>query len=429
MATGRQSKKSKNKLLSKFLKVFVLAFITLSILVGVGTGVAWLISKNMGQGSLDGLKGNKVEELKKITTFAVFGLDEQKYRTDVVMLLFFNSETKKINIVSIPRDTMVTIPDDMYEEIQERRSSVEQTIKINEIPAYVEPEERNEASVEIIEATLGVDIDYYMSMDLDGFKEIVDIVGPIEMIVPVAMKYSDPAQELYIDLDAGLQYLDGEKAEQLVRFRKGYANGDLGRIDMQHEFMVAFLNQLLSTENKMNILNIAKSALVHIETNFITAIDYINYIDDISKENILIGTLPGETKTIGRSYFIHNSEETKALFDAIINDTPVTPEEAIVEPEIQIDAKTLNISVQNGTNIAGLAGNFKSKLLEEGYKVAEAIDYDNKPVEKTKIIVPSESVGQTLAQYFNKDAIIEVKEDLLDEANQAIVILGESEGE
>jgi anionic cell wall polymer biosynthesis LytR-Cps2A-Psr (LCP) family protein len=137
VATGKQkSKKAKKRLLGKFLTVFVLAFITLSILVGIGTGAAILISKNMGQGHTSGIKGDKVEELKKITTFAVFGLDQQKYRTDVVMLLFFNSESKKINIVSIPRDTMVTIPDDMYAEIQERRSSVEQTIKINEIPAY-----------------------------------------------------------------------------------------------------------------------------------------------------------------------------------------------------------------------------------------------------------------------------------------------------
>jgi len=430
VATGKQkSKKAKKRLLGKFLTVFVLAFITLSILVGIGTGAAILISKNMGQGHTSGIKGDKVEELKKITTFAVFGLDQQKYRTDVVMLLFFNSESKKINIVSIPRDTMVTIPDDMYAEIQERRSSVEQTIKINEIPAYVEPEERNDASVKIIESTLGVDIDYYMSMDLDGFKEIVDIVGPIEMNVPVAMKYSDPAQELYIDIDAGLQYLDGEKAEQLVRFRKGYANGDLGRIDMQHEFMVAFLEQLLSTENKMNILNIAKSALVHIDTDFVTAIDYVNYIDDITKENIIVRTLPGETKTIGRSYFIHNPEEAKALFDAIINDTVLTESDAIEEPEEKIDVKTLNISVQNGTNIAGLAGGFKNKLIEEGYTVTEAIDYEHKPVKTTKLIVPSEAVVKELSNYFKPQPVIEVDESLMDKENQVIVILGESEGE
>lgn len=423
---SRKKKKAKNKLLGKFLKVFVLAFITLSILVGVGTGAAILISKNMGQGIVGGLINNKEAELKKITTFAVFGVDEDSFRTDVIMVVFFDRDTQKINIVSVPRDTMVTIPEDMFAEIQERRSSVEQTIKINEVPAYFQPEDRNDASVKIIEATLGVDVDYYMSMDLDGFKEIVDIVGPIEMNIPVAMKYSDPVQDLYIDLEPGLQYLDGEKAEQLVRFRKGYANGDLGRIDMQHEFMVAFMEELLNTDNKMNILNIAKAVLVHIDTNFITAIEYVNYIDDIKKENIIINTLPGETKNLGRSFFIHNQEETEALFNAIINDTQIQLE-ASVEEEV-IDAKTLNISVQNGTNIAGLASGFKNKLSEEGYIVTEAIDYEHKPVEITKLLVPSESVGTALVDYF-KQPIIEVDNSLMDKDNQVIVILGESEGE
>ncbi|PKM95104.1 MAG: hypothetical protein CVU84_07220 [Firmicutes bacterium HGW-Firmicutes-1] len=420
----QKKKKSKNRLLSKFLKVFVLAFIMLTIVVLIGTGVSLLV-KNLGK--TDPKVGKDAEELKKITTFAVFGLDKDKFRTDVVMLLFFNNETKKIDIVSIPRDTMVTIPDDMYEDIQERRSGVNQTIKINEIPAYYEPEDRNDASVKIIEETLDIDIDYYMTLNLDGFTKIVDIVGPIEVDIPFDMNYSDPFQDLYINLDAGVQYIDGDQAEQLIRYRKGYANGDLGRIETQHKFMKSFIEQLLVVENKMNIVNIAKSVLVYVETDFVTAIDYVNYIDDISAENISIETIPGDTKTIGRSYFIHDEVGTKALFDSIINAT-LENAETEVEEEVLIDVKTLNISVQNGTYTSGLAAKYKGTLEEGGYTVSEAIDYTEKPVSATRLIVPNDKVGQELAPFFENPSI-EVKESLLEEETGVIIILGESDGE
>jgi len=430
VARKGQNKKKKNRLLSKFLKVFVLAFMTLIIVIGLGTGVYLLISKNIGQADIKIGKGKEKveEELEKISTFAIFGLDKDNYRTDVVMLLFFNNLTNKINIVSIPRDTMVTIPDDMYADIQERRSGVDQTIKINEVPAYFQPEHRNDASVRIIEETFDVDIDYYVSLDLDGFKKIVDIVGPIEVDIPFNMKYSDPIQGLRIDLDAGIQYIDGDQAEQLVRYRKGYANGDLGRIETQHEFMKSFMDKLLTTENKINILNIAKSVFVYVDTDFLNAIDYVNYIDDLSAENIAIETLPGETKYIGRSFFIHDEVLTKALLDNILNatvDSIAEDTEKEIEEEV-IDVKTLNISMQNGTYTAGLAAKYKGILQEAGYSVSEAVDYTEKPVRITRLIVPNEKVGQELEMYFENTSL-EVRENLLNEDNEIIIVLGESE--
>lgn len=422
-------KKKKNRMLSKFLKVFIMTFMALLIVIGIGTGVYLLISNNFGfakSGDKAKDKNNeKVEELNKITTFAVFGLDEAKFRTDVIMLVFFNKDTHKTNIVSIPRDTMVSIPDDIYAEILERRSGVKQTIKINEVPAYVEAEDRNEASVRTLEKTLGINIDYYMSMDLEGFKEIVDIVGPIPVEIPFDMNYSDPFQDLYINLPAGLQELDGDQAEQLVRFRKGYANGDLGRIDMQHEFMKSFMNKLLTMNNKMNILNIAKAALVYLETDFTAAIDYIGYVDDIKAENMTIETLPGESKTIDRSYYILDPEATRVMLDNIMNAigeaTPLTSEE-------MIDIKTLNISVQNGTYISGFAGRVKNELVELGYQITEVIDHKEKPITTTKILIPNENMKEELAEYFNNPEFI-VDSSLMEETNQIIIILGESDGE
>jgi len=418
----RKTETGKKKMVNKFLKAFISTFLILVLLIGIGAGTVFLVLKNKLGDDFRIVKS--AEPVKKITAFAIFGLDKQEYRTDVIMLAFFNRDTKQIDMVSIPRDTRVKIPDALYEKITQTRT-VEQYIKINEVPAYVEEKERNNASVAVLEESFGIEIDYYICMNLDGFKDIVDAVGPIRMEVPRNLHYSDPYQDLYIDIKEGTNYLDGDKAEELVRYRKGYANGDLGRIEMQHLFMSAFMDELLNTDNKMNIISIASTCLKYVDTNFGTMIDYTGYLKDIKKENVVVNTLPGESKNLGRSFFVFDTELTAALFDKIINGTPEATSETAEAP-FDKDIKTLNISVQNGTEVAGLASKYKAKLVEEGYKVGEAVDYENKPVEVTKLLVPHKSVGEELKAYF-ENSVIEVQEGLIDKANQIIIIVGESE--
>jgi anionic cell wall polymer biosynthesis LytR-Cps2A-Psr (LCP) family protein len=72
---------------------------------------------------------------------------------------------------------------------------------------------------------------------------MVDAAGGIEFDVPVRMLYNDPYQNLSIDLQPGRQVLDGEKAEMLMRYRKGYQEGDLSRIGVQQAFLEAALEQ------------------------------------------------------------------------------------------------------------------------------------------------------------------------------------------
>ncbi len=435
--------KKKQKLLNKFLKVFILAFTAMVLVVAIGTGIYILVAgtddDNGAKKSIFGkdkeITLSKEEEakkkLKKITTFAIFGTDQDGYRTDVVMLLFFNKDTKKINLISIPRDTMVTIPDDLYATISETRN-VDQTIKVNEIPAYVEEEKRNETSVQILENMLDYDIDYYMSLNLEDFRYFVDLIGPVEVDIPFDMVYTDELQDLYINLKAGVQDIDGLEAEQLIRYRKGYANGDLGRIEMQHEFMKAFVKKLLTIENKMNIINLATLVMVKLDSNFNDAINYVSYIDELSPENIIIHTLPGEAQRLERSYYVYDYEATKQLLNEIVTETAASDgslnENNLdpVDPETLIDAKTLAISVQNGAGVSGFAGRTKDMLVAEGYNVFEATTYSQSDVKTTQLIVPSQAVGKELALLFNSP-IIEVDETLLDKDVQIIIVLGESD--
>ena len=96
---------------------------------------------------------------------------------------------------------------------------------------------------------LGFPVDGYVLVNLDAFKKTVDLVGGVEFDVPQDMDYEDASQDLYIHLKAGLQRLDGEKAMELVRFRKGYASQDIQRTQVQQQFLKALAKQCLSVSS------------------------------------------------------------------------------------------------------------------------------------------------------------------------------------
>ena len=438
-------KKQKKQLVNKFIQIFLSTFALLMAVVGIGTVIYVVVMGNSIGGMLDLSKYNLTEYGaanaadpdgedifgdKKLTTFAVFGVDEDSYRTDVTMVVFFHHESGKVDIVSVPRDTKVKIPDDMYSKIKERRSDVNQVVKINGIPAYV-TEDRNEASVKVLESNLGIPIDYYVNVKLDVFRYIVDTIGEIKIDIPVDMKYSDPLQDLNINLKKGEQYINGAQAEQLVRFRSGYASGDVGRVEMQQVFMKAFVEQLLNTKNRLNMVNVVGAVLVKVDTNFENAVDYLIFLDRIKPENFVMHMLPRDPDDKGGSYYIYDYDATKELLDKIINEPFLASEsieEAVIEvsPEEIVDIKSLTISVQNGTNIKGLAGKTRDKLKEQGYNPIEAIDYEKKPVEKTKIYVPIPEAYEELKAQF-KDSEMVIQPELMDQTHQIIIVLGNTE--
>lgn len=449
------SKKYRKRLINKFLQVFLTTFALLMIVIGIGTVIYVVVSQQNISRPLatsdfsntlypsDTVENGEIVESpfgdKKMTTFAVFGVDKDQFRTDVTMIVFFNHETASIDILSVPRDTQVKIPDEIYETIQSRRSDVNQIVKINEVPAYV-VEDRNETSVAVLEKTLGIDIDYFINMNLEDFRFIVDEIGDITINVPMDMVYNDPVQDLYINLKRGEQTLNGAQAEQLIRFRSGYGTGDIGRIEMQHEFMSAFANQLLNTKNRLNMVNILAQVMVKVDTDFNNAVDYLYYLDQITPESFHMHMLPGHSDDSARSYYIYDLDATKLILNDIINDPYVqtaeggteveageTEEPLVdVEPEIIIDVKSLAISVQNGTSVGGYAGGVQTTLQEAGYNAFEAKDHDEKPIENTKLVVPAEEVFDELKSFF-KDPEMVLSPSMMDDEVQVIVVLGLSD--
>lgn len=259
-------------------------------------------------------------EADEMLNIAIFGTDKDGYRTDVNIIASFHTKDQKLSLISVPRDTRVTMTDDMISYLEEHdrtvpeRNGVYGQCKLTEVHAYAGEGNRCTFSVAMLEDLLNIDIDYYVKVDLDAFKELVDAMGGVEFNVEERLYYSDPAQGLYIDLYPGLQTLDGEKAEMLVRYRSGYAQGDIKRIEVQQAFLQAMFEQFSRSDTLLkNLDNLIKIGLEKSETNMplSEALHYAPYLAKLNPATVTMDTVPGE----GGAYYDLDEEGTKTLID------------------------------------------------------------------------------------------------------------------
>lgn len=160
-------------------------------------------------------------------TVLLAGIDDFG-EADAIMVGLLDGEAGALNMVSIPRDTLVNV------------SGETKRLRL----AYNDggAEELRHA----VAGLLGFEPDCCIAAGTGALAELVDTVGGVEFNVPVDMKYSDPSRGLYIDLEAGLQRLDGEQTLDVLRYQSGYDSGDFGRIETQQALLEAIAEQFLS---------------------------------------------------------------------------------------------------------------------------------------------------------------------------------------
>lgn len=239
--------------------------------------------------------------------FLVMGHDRAANLTDVIMIVSFDTEDNSIALTQFPRDTYFEIDDYYYH-------------KINGLYNYCISQAKEEDSKEpehdgmlkvasYFEKNLDIKIHYSAVMDLDGFGKIVDAIGGVYMYIPYSMNYNDPAQGLYINLPEGYRTMDGDEAEQFVRFRSGFLTADIGRGDAQKMFMTAFIESVKKNISLSNIDDIASAVLESVDTNM-SLVDIIKFgtkVISIDLSNITMMTLPGEAKMCNdASYYVMN---------------------------------------------------------------------------------------------------------------------------
>lgn len=354
------------------------------------------------------------------TNFVLLGLDESKTRTDTIMAGCYDNVNKKITLISIPRDTLVEIPEGRFRIMKEQGTATIDEMRINSVYHHSPEGYKTEFAVKQIGELLGVDMDYYAVVDFEAFRYIIDSIGGVEYNVEQRLYYVDPTQDLYIDLQPGLQLLDGEAAEGLVRYRSGYARADLHRIEVQQDFMKVLIKTLLSKENIVsNPTAYITTAIKYLDTNISISdcAKYVSALKDISAATIDTCTLPGTTQTLsGASYYITDEDELTMLADEVFLSTG--------KEEFQYeDSFDKDIQILNGGYTSGLARDKMEYLEEKGYKVINISDYSGSKTNNTRIFVKDKAYGSDLMEYFSDSEIIVDKNQDYD----IIIVLGTDE--
>ena len=242
-------------------------------------------------------------------TFLVAARDVESGCTDVIIVGMFDTENKKINMVSIPRDTLIN----------------KGLLKVN--TAY----QGNLSSggngvdglMKEMKKILGFEIDSYAIVDVEAVAKLIDAIGGVYFDVPMDMKYRDGAQNLDIDIKAGYQKLSGDDAVKVLRFRKGYANGDLGRINVQHDFIKAMAEQILDIGNIPNLSSAIEIYQEHVQSNLTAGniLFYAKHFLKMDMENIQFVNMPQMKGGLvnGQSFIFINPTKWVTVINEYLN--------------------------------------------------------------------------------------------------------------
>ena len=222
--------------------------------------------------------------------------------TDTMLLLRFDPATKKLSVLSIPRDSRTYIPG-------------HGVAKINEANADGGPALSAKSVSELLG---GVGIDRYVSINVQGVQSLVDALGGVTVYVPKDLKYQDDSQHLYVNLKAGKQHLNGDQTLQLLRFRHD-EYGDIGRIQRQQMVMRALMEQALNPTTIVRVPEILNVLKNHVDTNLtgeeLAALT--GFAAQVNRSNTQMLMLPGEFsgagKTYETSYWLPDPQRTQAM--------------------------------------------------------------------------------------------------------------------
>ena len=257
-----------------------------------------------------------------VYNFLIGGFDKISMLSDVMMIVTLDTNTSTINVTQLPRDTYIQT-DEPYAGFNKLNSYF--LARFNKLDYNLPFNDRCMTAASEFEAfleeNLSIKIDGYAFVTLSAFKSIVDIFGGVDVYVPFRMYYNDPAQNLYIDLYEGMQHLDGETAEQFIRFRKGLIEGDIGRIKTQKIFISAFINKVKTEMTVSRLVEVAKTALDEMITS-ISVSDCVYYAKEAFKvdmQNVRFLTLSGDSTNAGASFYVMNRADSITSFNALHN--------------------------------------------------------------------------------------------------------------
>lgn len=294
-----------------YLKLMLIAGTVFGLCFALGVGITNVFTKTTPV--ISEIQGEDDDELVRQdgnrTNILVLGVDarpgEKQSRSDTMMLVSVDPKIDKAAIISIPRDTKIDMPG----------SGIDKICAANMVggPEY---------AVKATEKLMKVKIDYYVEMDFNGFKDIIETLGGVTINVP--HKMYKPSED--IDLKPGLQKLNGYDALAFVRFRD-YVNGDIDRANAQQAFMKALSSELLQAKTITKLPKLIKQTNQYVTTNMGVAdmLRIASWAPGFTADSIIAQTLPGtfydvrdEYGTLTASYWVADKNSLDGLIDNLL---------------------------------------------------------------------------------------------------------------
>ena len=382
--TKKKSKRDKKEDKKKNKKHTLRKVLLTLLLIIIVIGIIFFIHVQKNGGGLKGIVttviGSSAEKEKELQDIYLLVMGKSENMTDTIMVVKYSAKNQSASMLSIPRDTFTG--DD------EKRARASDKINSKYINGGAQ-----DTLKEVNELT-GLNIRYYLIVDTKALRDLVDAIGGVEFDVPIDMDYDDVTQALHIHVKKGLQLLNGEQAEGVVRFRHNnnytsypvsYGDNDLGRMRTQREFLKILLKQLMKPTNITKINNLLKIAQEEVETNidWNTAKGYVPSLFGFNTNNLVTNALPGEAKYAnGVAVFIANPIKTKELINTMFLQ--------VVKNEITTSSTTLKLKSSISLQLINATGSkkrfeaAKTQLKAQGYKIQG--EAQTTPIDKTIII-------------------------------------------
>jgi LCP family protein required for cell wall assembly len=249
-------------------------------------------------------------------------------RSDTMLLVHISKARDSAVVISLPRDSLVTIPEhvsssDSTKIVPARQNKLNAAFSFGGAPLLIET----------LEGETGLRIDHYIEINFLGFKNIIDALGGID----VCVKKDIDDSKSNLQLSAGLQTLDGIQALKYVRTRHFDGLGDIGRMKRQQEFMSAVLRKATSTGTLLNpikLVNFFNAAIKTVTTdNEFDKNDLLTLgkqLKNLSADKVRTLTVPlstanGRAAGVG-SVVIWDKVLAPDLFNRLLNDQPLIDE-------------------------------------------------------------------------------------------------------
>ena len=292
-------------------------------------------------------------QVSRPVNILIMGLDEARDvegatpddlvgRTDTMLLVRVDPEGQAVNVMSIPRDTRVEIPGYGIEKINQ--ANFEGGAQL--------------AAQTVMHNFGNVKIDRFVRVSTNAFKEIVDLVGGVEVSVPKEMQYEDKTQGLVIDLQPGLQTLNGDQAEQFARFRQD-SYGDIGRVQRQQILLKALRKRMTNPLVIAKLPQIVGILQEHIDTNLSAEemMALASFGLKLDAKDLHMVMLPGDfgdPEEYGASYWLADRAASNDIMNTYFDAQPaelVADANGVnyYEPPSDRTVSSLSIAVQNAT--------------------------------------------------------------------------------